>query len=86
MPKAKRSALTSRQRKAMLENKLTVADVMKKLGLSERTVRRYIALGVLKVERFGPISKKNGKARHVRISELECEIFLRTGGLFAPAS
>lgn len=64
---------------------LTVSDVMERLKLSERTVRRYIANGNLRVERIGPRDTRTGKPRHVRIAEVDLEVFIRTGGVFAAA-
>jgi excisionase family DNA binding protein len=47
----------------------TVAEVAERLNVSTRTVRRWIALGLLRVHRFG---------RTVRISEADLAAFLAT--------
>jgi excisionase family DNA binding protein len=46
---------------------VTVLDVAERLGVSERTIRRWIAAGILPVHRFG---------RAVRISEIDLAAFL----------
>lgn len=65
----------------MSEDLLTVEQVRRRLGCSERTVRRYIKDGVLRVERFGPISKRTKLPCNVRISEMELAFFLRGGSV-----
>ncbi len=57
---------------------LTVSEVCKVLGATERTVRRYIANGELKVERYGKPNKKTGRPHNVRVPEIELEIFVRS--------
>jgi excisionase family DNA binding protein len=47
----------------------TIADVAERLNVCERTVRRWIDFGLLRVHRFG---------RTVRISEADLAAFLAT--------
>lgn len=65
---------------------LTVTEVAKELKLSDRTIRRYIADGWLRIERVGPRNRITGKGRHIRIAELEVELFKRNGPPIAQAS
>lgn len=61
-------------------NLLTVAEVVDRLGSTERTIRRYIANGLIPVKRYGPVMKSTGRPKNVRVDAMDLEVFIRSSG------
>lgn len=68
----------NQKRGAAVTRLLTVEQVRERIGSTERTVRRYIATGALPARRFGPVMKKTGLPRNVRVDEIDLEMFVRS--------